>query len=108
MNEQMNGMKEGVEIDLQKLLLAYLRKWWLIVIVTLVAALGTYYYTANHITPMYRTSVMIYVNNTKSEEVIENLTTSNISAAKHLVNTYVNIITSDTVLERGERYDCTN
>lgn len=100
MREQMNGIKDGVEIDLQKLLLAYLRKWWLIALCGIVAALGTLYVTANHITPMYRAGVTVYVNNVRSDQVIEYMSSSNLSASKALVNTYVNIIGSDTVLEK--------
>lgn len=100
MREQINGIKENVEIDLQKLLLAYLRKWWLIVACAIVAALGTLYVTANHITPMYRAGVTVYVNNIRSDQAIEYLSSSNLEAAKQLVNTYTNIISSDTVLEQ--------
>lgn len=100
MREQTNGIKDGVEIDLQKLLLAYLRKWWLIVLCGVVAALGTLYVTVNHITPLYRAGVTVYVNSVRSDQVIEYMSSSNLSAAKQLVNTYVNIIGSDSVLEK--------
>ena len=100
MKEQINGIKEGVEIDLQKLLLAYLRQAWLIVLCGVIAALGTFYVTANHITPLYRTSVTIYVNNTKSNDVVEYVDGSSLSTSARLVATYVNIIRSDTVLTK--------
>lgn len=98
MREQTNPIKDGVEIDLQKLLLAYLRRWWVIALCGLIAALGTWYVTANHITPMYRASVTIYVNNARGDQNVEYMSSSNLSASKQLVNTYVNIIDSDTVL----------
>ena len=100
MKEQINGIKEGVEIDLQKLLLTYLRKAWLIVLCGVVAALGTFYVTAKHITPLYRTSVTIYVNNTKSNDVVDYVDGSSLSTSARLVATYVNIIRSDTVLSK--------
>lgn len=103
MKEQMNGIKDGVEIDLQKLLLNYLRRWWLIAVCAVVAALGTYYVTVNYITPTYQANIMLYVNNTKSGTELEDenrLSSSNISASKQLVKTYVNIISSDRVLEK--------
>ena len=100
MREQTNPIKDGVEIDLQKLLLAYLRRWWLIALCGLVAALGTLYVTASHITPMYRAGVMVYVNNARSDQVIEYMSSSNLSASKQLVNTYTTIIGSDTVLRK--------
>ena len=100
MKEQINGIKEGVEIDLQKLLLTYLRKAWLIVLFGVVAALVTFYVTAKHITPLYRTSVTIYVNNTKSNDVVDYVDGSSLSTSARLVATYVNIIRSDTVLSK--------
>ena len=100
MREQTNPIRDGVEIDLQKLLLAYLRRWWLVVLCGLVAALGTLYVTANHITPMYRAGVMVYVNNSRSDQVIEYMSSSNLTASKQLVNTYTKIISSDTVLSK--------
>lgn len=106
MNEQNNGIREGVEVDLQKLVLSYLRRWWVIAICGFLAALCAYYVTANHITPTYQTGIMLYVNNTKGNEEAaateaENrLSSSNLSASKYLVNTYVNIISSNRVLEK--------
>ena len=100
MREQTNIAKDGVEIDLQKLLLVYLRKWWLIILCGLIIGGASLYYTVYHITPMYRASVTVYVNNTKGGELVEYISGSNLSASKQLVNTYVNIITSDTVLAK--------
>ena len=92
--------RDGIEIDLQKLLWAYLRKWWLIVACGLVVAAAALLYTMNCITPLYRASVTIYVNNISAGERIDYVSGSNLSAAQQLVNTYVNIIRSDTVLQK--------
>lgn len=92
--------RDGKEIDLQKLLWAYLRKWWLIVICGLVLAAAALLYTMNWITPLYRASVTIYVNNISAGERIDYISGSNLSAAQQLVNTYVNIIRSDSVLQK--------
>lgn len=100
MKEQMNGIKEGVEIDLQKLLLTYLRRWWIIALCGLLAALCAYHVTANYIVPTYRAGVMVYVNNRRTEETIDTMSNSNLSASKQLVKTYINIISSDSVLEK--------
>ena len=42
----------------------------------------------------------VYVNNTRAGVVVEYVSGSNLSASKQLVNTYVNIIGSDLVLEK--------
>ena len=92
--------RDGIEIDLQKLLWAYLRKWWLIVACGLVLAAATLLYTMNCITPMYRANVTIYVNNMSAGERVDSISGSNLSAAQQLVNTYVNIIRSNSVLQK--------
>ena len=51
-------------------------------------------------TPLYRASVKIYVNNINANEKIEYVNASNLATAQQLVNTYVNMIRSDTVLEK--------
>ena len=88
-----------VEIDLLKLLGAYLRRWWLIVACGVIIALGAWIFSAKFITPMYRAGVTVYVNNSSSGERIESISTGQMNASQQLVRTYVNIIGSDTVLE---------
>ena len=96
----MDEKTEILEIDVQKLLLAYLRKWWLILLCGFLAAAGALVFTAQCITPMYRASVTVYVNNTRSNQQIDTVSGGNLSASQQLVNTYVNIIKSDTVLQK--------
>ncbi len=95
-----NERREEMEIDLSKLLRTYLGKWWLIVLATVLAGVLALVITQTLITPMYRASVTLYVNNIKSGEQVEYITSSNLATAQKLVNTYVNIIKSDTVLEK--------
>lgn len=96
----MNERRDGMEIDLQKLLLAYLRKWWLIVGVAFVAGVVSLVITMNFITPLYRADVTVYVNNVRGDQQVEYISSSNLATAQRLVNTYINIIESDTVLEK--------
>ena len=70
---------------------------------TVAAAAVTLACTANFITPLYRASVMIYVNNVKSSQQVDYISASNLATSQQLVNTYVNIIQSDTVLEKVAR-----
>jgi len=95
-----NERREGLEIDLQKLLGAYIRKWWLIAAAVVVAALVTLYVTANFITPMYEAEVKVYVNNVRSGQDMDSVTNANLATAQKLVNTYITIIESDSVLEK--------
>lgn len=96
----MNGRKDVYEIDLYKLLAAYLSKWRLILLCTVATALVTLYISANIITPMYEAYVTVYVNNVRSGQDVDTITSTNLSTSQKLVNTYVTIIKSDTVLEK--------
>lgn len=95
-----NANRQEVEIDLLKLFGAYLHRWWLIVLCGVLIAAGTWIFSTRFITPMYRAGVTIYVNNTSSGERVESITSGNLSVSQQLVATYVNIIKSDTVLEK--------
>ena len=92
--------RDTEEIDLLKLFSAYLRRWWLIVLCCIIAAAGTWAFSTRFITPMYRAGVTIYVNNSSSGERIESITSGSLNVSQQLVETYVNIIKSDTVLEK--------
>ena len=89
-----------VEIDLLKLLQALLQKWWLIVLCALVLGAASLLYTVKFVTPLYRASITVYVNNVRSGERIDYISGSNLQASQQLVNTYSNIIQSDTVLNK--------
>lgn len=100
MNERGKGAQMEQEIDLLELLMAYLHKWWLIVLCGVLAGGIALTYTYFGITPLYRAGVSVYVNNSRSGQSIDYVTSSDLSTSKMLVNTYVNIISSDTVLEK--------
>lgn len=91
---------EGMELDLRKLLGAYLRRWWLILLAAAVVGGGALGYTAKLVTPLYRAGITVYVNNVRSGERIDYISGSNLQASQQLVNTYSNIIRSDTVLDK--------
>ena len=95
-------MNEFVEIDLKELLAALFHRLWLILLCALVTGLAAYIYTANFITPLYRASVTLYVNNlsARAAQDVEYVSAGNLATSQQLVNTYVNIIKSRTVLEK--------
>lgn len=98
MRDMINENRDGYEIDLQKLLIAYLQKWWLILLCTVAVAAAAFVVTKNFITPLYQSNVMIYVNNIRADQQIESVTNANLATSQRLVGTYINIIKSDTVL----------
>lgn len=94
------GRREGIEINIRKLVFACLDKWWLIVLCAILAATASGLVTAKVIVPKYRSTVTFYVNNASDYEQVNYISSSSLSAAEQLVNTYIGIISTDTVLEK--------
>lgn len=95
-------MNKTRELDLRLLVLALMRKLWLIVLCAVLLAAAAFGYTKYFVTPMYRASVTIYVNNNRLnvEGSTATLTTSDLSVAQRLVSTYVITLKSDRVLNK--------
>ena len=93
-----------VELDFKKLLVRFLRHWWLIVLTGMIGAAVAMLYSVYFITPLYRTSVTIYVNNVSGTKTTEYVSGSDLSVSAQLVNTYVNIVSSNTVLQKVSEY----
>lgn len=92
--------QEIVEIDLIKLLQVIWKKLWLVVLAAIVFAgaafAGTYYL----ITPIYQSSVKMYVNNSSINigSTKYSISSSELSAAQTLVDTYLVILKTRTTL----------
>lgn len=92
------GAAPEVEIDLVRLLFVCLRKWWIFVILGLLGtgiALGI---SVFYLTPLYQSSISIYVNNRMSQDSSDYVSTSDMTASRNLVATYITISKSDRVL----------
>ena len=96
----MKREEDTFEIDPGQLVRFLLGYWWAILASAVVLAVLAFGYTRFAVTPLYRSSVTIYVNNINVPgQQIEMVTGSNLATAQKLVSTYVNIIKSDTVLK---------
>lgn len=95
-------MENIKEINLAELVSAVVRKIWLIVLCAVIAGGLAYTYTSNFITPLYRSRVTIYVNNTVMVNSSNNvaISASDLATSQRLVLTYVNILKSDRVLDK--------
>lgn len=91
-------MEGTVEVDLREIFAAMLRRWWLVLICVVAGAALMLGITA-FITPQYTASVYMYVDNNSSGG--GGITSSELTVAKQLVNTYINIIKRDPVLEKA-------
>lgn len=101
MRKSINDANEVIEIDLQKLLMRYMERWWLIVFCGLFFAASAIFYTYQFITPQYKSSITVYVNNVRAGSQVESISSSSISTSKQLVQTYIRIISSDRVMDKA-------
>ena len=101
MKDLMDERENGIEINIMDLLMAYLRKWWMIAIGVGLVATAAFLITFFCITPKYQAVTSIYVNNNKVVEDKDYLSSSDLSAAIHLVKAYVNVTKSNRVLEKA-------
>ena len=94
-------MENMKEINLAEILSALVRKLWLIVLVAVIVGALVYAYTVNFVTPMYKSRITVYVNNTVTmgDYSSVNITASDLATSQRLVLTYVNILKSDKVLD---------
>ena len=100
MRENTQERSTGIDIDLQELLMFYLHKWWVIVLCTVVAATIVLGSTYLFVTPTYKANVSIYVNNNRDKAEDGYVSYNDLSVSLRLVNTYINIVTSNRVLEK--------
>ncbi len=94
-NENVNTL----EIDIGKLLLACLKKWWCFVIAMVLCGAIVYASTILFVSPTYQATVKIYVNN-KDIVSSSSVTTSDITASAKLVELYSVILNTRDTLDR--------
>lgn len=100
MNENLNEKEPGTELNVQELLLAYLRRWKLLALCVFVGVAIAFSITSFCITPLYQSQVTMYVNNNRYTEDKNYLSSSDLSASIYLVKGYIAVAKSDPVLEK--------
>ena len=99
MPNQNNPNPNDVEtIDLLELFNEILRHIWVILAVTLVTGVATFFGVKTFVTPQYESSALMIVNTRQDSSA--NVTSDQINSAVKLVDTYSIIIKSDTVLQQ--------
>ncbi len=91
MDEKKAEKNREVEIDLKRVMSALLNRAWLIILVAVLVAVVTLVYTVTMVTPKYQASVMFYVNNNalSVDGIVDSITSSDRTASKDLVDTYM-------------------
>ncbi len=92
-------MEQFEELSLKRLAEIIFKHIGMIIAITLICGILAFVYSETMIVPEYESSVSIYVNNKNTREQTQILT-SDIAASQMLVETYVVIVKSDTVLTR--------
>lgn len=92
----MNG---NIEINLREFFRMLLKRAWIIVLCAAICGTAVLVYAKNFVSPKYQASISVYVNNNSGREN-PYISSSDLAVALRLVSTYVNIIQSDTVLEK--------
>ena len=90
--------KQEDTIDLLKLCKVLLNKAWLLIIVALLFAIVSFVVTKNMIKPEYQATSKLYVFNKSDVGTTGAVSSSDISTSKILVNTYIVVLQSDSVL----------
>ena len=97
--EDINAISGVKEIDIFRILGAFLKHIWIIVLVAVLCAAIALAYAYFFITPKYQSSAMLYVNNGAFSVGKTSLNLSDLTASKNLVDTYIIILKSRQTLE---------
>ncbi len=92
-------MENSVELNLKELFATIVRRLWLIVLSAVLVGGMAYVYTAKFVTPLYEATTKLYVNNTIYGEK-DGITSNDLTASQKLVGDYVQVIKSDTFLDK--------
>lgn len=97
---EQNKENREIEIDLGKIFYKMRNKFIYILIITVVAGLGCGLITQFAIKPSYSATTKMYVySNTDRISTDSSITSVELDASQELINTYIYILKSDTVLE---------
>lgn len=92
-------MENTIELNLRELIAVIVRKLWLIVLSAVLVGAIAFLYTAKFVTPLYKASVTIYVNNTIYGEK-DGITSNDLTTSQKLVTTYMQVIKSNSFLSK--------
>ncbi|HEX5369576.1 MAG TPA: polysaccharide biosynthesis tyrosine autokinase [Dehalococcoidia bacterium] len=73
-----------------------IRRWWWLLLIGPILAGGTAFYYSKTLTPIYRTSSTLLINQTQNPGVIQY---NDVLASERLTNTYAELVTREVVLD---------
>ncbi len=102
----MKKTEEFIEIDILRLFKAVWQKLWALVLAAVIFGAAAFGYSYLLIEPTYKARALLYVNNSSFSvgNTSFNISTSSLSAAQELVNTYIVILKARTSLNEIIEY----
>lgn len=102
----MKKTDEFIEIDIIRLFKIVLKKVWAVILAAVIFGASTFGFTYFCIDPTYEARTLLYVNNSSFSvgSTSFNISTSTLSAAQELVNTYIVILKARTSLNEIIEY----
>ena len=106
----MNDNNGETVIDLFELLGLFIKKIWLVIILTILGGVVAFGYSFFFIKPLYKSSALMYVNNSDISvgSTSFSISSTEINAAKSLVSTYTVILKSRSVINEVIRVSGVN
>lgn len=97
----MNETHGEIVINLRDVISVFLKRWWIILIATLLGGVLLFGYATATYVPTYKSTAKMYVNNRANDSMGNQIGTSqgDIYAAQALVNTYCEMIKTRMTLE---------
>jgi len=92
-------MSENVDVGLRDFMKFLGKRIWIVVLCAAILGASVLIYTKSFVEPQYEASISVYVNNSTGQSGSK-ITSSDLQAALRLVATYINIIQSNTVLDK--------
>lgn len=89
--------RDKLEIDLKDIFTYILYRCWIVIIAMAVCGAAAFGYTANCVTPMYQSDVLLYVNASTSVGDLT-ISASDVGSGNSLISTYVVILNTRTTL----------
>lgn len=93
-------MTETVEIDLREIAKTLLKRAWLIVLCAVILGAVFLVYTVNFVQPLYQSKLSFYVSNTTSASDSGGVASTDLAVALRLVNSYIEILEENVVLDQ--------
>ena len=91
--------EEGLQVNVLELGRLLLSKWYLLIVTGIIAAAVAFCIGYFFVPPQYTTSVTLNVDNARVESGTGNATSSDVSAARSLAETYRILLSSNSVME---------